>query len=92
MPICGAYLDTKPNGILGARHDGTTITAGTENHAERFSYGHRLEEDVRIDGTVNITGAMFEGATYGIANFTTMNPGSELEIHADRYIRERIVF
>ena len=44
--------------------------------------------DVRIDGTVNITGAMFEGATYGIANFTTMNPGSELEIHADRYIRK----
>ena len=31
---------------------------------------------------------MFEGATYGIANFTTMNPGSELEIHADRYIRK----
>lgn len=30
---------------------------------------------------------MFEGATYGIANFTTMNPGSELEIHAERYIK-----
>ena len=37
---------------------------------------------------MNITGAMFEGATYGIAKFTTMNPGSELEIHADRYIRK----
>ena len=24
---------------------------------------------------------------YGIANFTTMNPGSELEIHAERYIK-----
>ena len=35
---------------------------------------------------MNITGAQFQGATYGIANFTTMNPGSELEIHADRYI------
>ena len=35
---------------------------------------------------MNITGAQFQGATYGIANSTTVNPGSELEIHADRYI------
>ena len=82
----GAYLDTKPNGILGG-DAGTTITAGTEITMKDFHTGIG-GGDVRIDGTVNITGAMFEGATYGIANFTTMNPGSELEIHADRYIRK----
>lgn len=82
----GAYLDTKPNGILGG-DTGTTITAGTEIMLKDFHTGIG-GGDVRIDGTVNITGAMFEGATYGIANFTTMNPGSELEIHADRYIRK----
>lgn len=82
----GAYLDTKPNGILGG-DTGTTITAGTEITLKDFHTGFG-GGDVRIDGTVNITGAMFEGATYGIANFTTMNPGSELEIHADRYIRK----
>ena len=31
---------------------------------------------------------VYKRQTYGIANFTTMNPGSELEIHADRYIRK----
>ena len=82
----GAYLDTKPNGILGG-DTGTTITAGTEITLKDFHTGIG-GGNVRIDGTVNITGAMFEGATYGIANFTTMNPGSELEIHADRYIRK----
>lgn len=82
----GAYLDTKPNGILGG-DTGTTITAGTEITLKDFHTGIG-GGDVRIDGTVNITGAMFEGATYGIANFTTMNPGSKLEIHADRYIRK----
>lgn len=82
----GAYLDNKPNGILGG-DTGTTITAGTEITLKDFHTGIG-GGDVRIDGTVNITGAMFEGATYGIANFTTMNPGSELEIHADRYIRK----
>lgn len=82
----GAYLDTKPNGILGG-DTGTTITAGTEITLKDFHTGIG-GGDVRIDGTVNITGAMFEEATYGIANFTTMNPGSELEIHADRYIRK----
>ena len=81
----GAYLDTKPNGILGG-DTGTTITAGTEITLKDFHTGIG-GGDVRIDGTVNITGAMFEGATYGIANFTTMNPGSELEIHAERYIK-----
>lgn len=80
----GAYLDTKPNGILGG-DTGTTIAAETKITLKDFHTGIG-GGDVRINGTVNITGAMFEGATYGIANFTTMNPGSELEIHADRYI------
>ena len=80
----GAYLDTKPKGILG-RDAGTTITAGTKITLKDFHTGIG-GGSVQIKGTVNITGATFEGATYGIANSTTMNPGSELEIHADRYI------
>lgn len=81
-----AYVETKPKGILGG-DTGTTIAAETKITLKDFHTGIG-GGDVRIDGTVNITGAMFEGATYGIANFTTMNPGSELEIHADRYIRK----
>ena len=80
----GAYLDTKPNGILGG-DTGTTITAGTKITLKDFRTGI-AGGNVQIDGTVNITGATFKGATYGIANSTTMNPGSELEIHADRSI------
>ena len=80
----GAYLDTKPDGILGG-DTGTTITAGTEITLKDFHTGIG-GGNVQIDGTVNITGAQFQGATYGIANSTTVNPGSELEIHADRYI------
>ena len=82
----GAYSDTKPKGILG-RDAGTTITAGTKITLKDFHTGIG-GGSVQIKGTVNITGATFEGATYGIANSTTMNPGSELEIHADRYIRK----
>ena len=80
----GAYLDTKPKGILGG-DTGTTITAGTTITLKDFHTGIS-GGNVQIDGTVNITGAQFQGATYGIANSTTMNHGSELEIHADRYI------
>ena len=82
----GAYLDTKPIGILG-RDAGTTITAGTKITLKDFRTGI-AGGNVQIDGTVNITGATFKGATYGIANFTTMNQGSELEIHADRSIMQ----
>ena len=81
-----AYVETKPKGILGG-DTGTTITDETEITLKDFHTGI-AGGNVRIDGTVNITGAMYKGATYGIANFTTMNPGSELEIHADRYIRK----
>ena len=80
----GRYSDTKPKGILGG-DTGTTITAGTTITLKDFHTGI-AGGNVQIDGTVNITGAQFQGATYGIANSTTMNPGSELEIHADRYI------
>ena len=80
----GKYSVTKPIGILGG-DTGTTITAGTEITLKDFHTGIG-GGNVQIDGTVNITGAQFQGATYGIANSTTMNPGSELEIHADRYI------
>ena len=80
----GRYSDTKPKGILGG-DTGTTITAGTEITLKDFHTGIG-GGNVQIDGTVNITGAQFQGATYGIANSTTVNPGSELEIHADRYI------
>ena len=80
----GRYSDTKPKGILGG-DTGTTITAGTTITLKDFHTGI-AGGNVQIDGTVNITGAQFQGATYGIANSTTMNPSSELEIHADRYI------
>ena len=80
----GRYSDTKPKGILG-EDTGTTITAGTTITLKDFHTGI-AGGNVQIDGTVNITGAQFQGATYGIANSTTMNLGSELEIHADRYI------
>lgn len=80
----GRYSDTKPKGILDG-DTGTTITAGTTITLKDFHTGI-AGGNVQIDGTVNITGAQFQGATYGIANSTTMNPGSELEIHADRYI------
>lgn len=72
-------------GILGATNDKTTIASDTRITLKGFQTGIGWG-NVQIDGTVNITGAQFQGATYGIANSTTVNPGSELEIHADRYI------
>lgn len=78
----GAYLDTKPNGILGG-DTGTTITAGTEITLKGFQTGIGWGS-VQIDGKVKIT-----NAEYGIANFTTMNHGSELVIHAQQYIGEQ---
>ena len=79
-----AYIETKPIGILGG-DTGTTITDETKITLKGFHTGI-AGGNVQIDGTVNITGEMYEGATYGIANSTTMNHGSELEIHADRSI------
>ena len=87
----GAYLDTKPNGILGG-DTGTTITAGTEITLKDFHTGID-GGNVQIDGKVTIKTTTRSGSPVecGIANFTTMNPGSELEIHADRYIRKNCI-
>lgn len=67
-------------GILGATNDKTTIASDTRITLKGFQTGIGWGS-VQIDGKVKIT-----NAAYGIANFTTMNHGSELEIHADRYI------
>ena len=73
---------TKGNGIEKAKE-----IAGGEYDLTYADLGkYSVTKPIGIDGTVNITGAQFQGATYGIANSTTVNPGSELEIHADRYI------
>lgn len=82
--LTNTYWNNTSKGISGG-DTGTTITAGTEITLKDFHTGIG-GGNVQIDGTVNITGAQFQGATYGIANSTTVNPGSELEIHADRYI------
>lgn len=78
----GKYSVTKPIGILGG-DTGTTITAGTEITLKDFHTGIG-GGNVQIDGKVKIT-----NAECGIANFTTMNHGSELLIHAQQYIGEQ---
>ena len=84
----GAYLDTKPNGILGG-DTGTTITAGTEITLKDFHTGID-GGNVQIDGKVTIKTTTRSGSPVecGIANFTTMNPGSDLVIYAQQYIGE----
>lgn len=67
-------------GILGATNDKTTIASDTRITLKGFQTGIGWGS-VQIDGKVKIT-----NTAYGIANSTTVNPGSELEIHADRYI------
>ena len=78
----GKYSVTKPIGILGG-DTGTTITAGTEITLKDFHTGIGWGS-VQIDGKVKIS-----SAAYGIANFTTMNRGSELVIYAQQYIGEQ---
>lgn len=78
----GKYSVTKPIGILGG-DTGTTITAGTEITLKGFQTGIGWGS-VQIDGKVKIS-----SAACGIANFTTMNHGSELLIHAQQYIGEQ---
>lgn len=78
----GKYSVTKPIGILGG-DTGTTITAGTEITLKDFHTGIG-GGNVQIDGKVKIT-----NTAYGIANFTTMNHGSELVIYAQQYIGEQ---
>ena len=69
-------------GILGATNDKTTIASDTRITLKGFQTGIGWGS-VQIDGKVKIT-----NAECGIANSTTMNPGSELEIHAQQYIGE----
>lgn len=66
-------------GILGL-DAGTTITAGTTIKLEDFRTGIG-GGSVQIDGKVKIS-----GAACGIANSTTMDPGSDLVIYAQRFI------
>ena len=63
-------------GILGATNDKTTIASDTRITLKGFQTGIGWGS-VQIDGKVKIT-----NAECGIANFTTMNHGSELVIHA----------
>ena len=70
-------------GILGATNDKTTIASDTRITLKGFQTGIGWGS-VQIDGKVKIT-----NAEYGIANFTTMNHGSELVIHAQQYIGEQ---
>lgn len=69
-------------GISGG-DTGTTIASDTEIMLKGFQTGIGWGS-VQIDGKVKIT-----NAECGIANSTTMNPGSELEIHAQQYIGEQ---
>lgn len=74
--------DNTSKGILGATNDKTTIASDTRITLKGFQTGIGWGS-VQIDGKVKIT-----NAECGIANSTTMNPGSELEIHAQQYIGE----
>lgn len=67
-------------GILGATNDKTTIAPDTRITLKGFQTGIGWGS-VQIDGKVKIT-----NAECGIANSTTMNPGSELLIYAQRFI------
>ena len=69
-------------GISGG-DTGTTIASDTRITLKGFQTGIGGGK-VQIDGKVKIT-----NAECGIANSTTMNPGSELEIHAQQYIGEQ---
>lgn len=74
--------ENRSKGILGATNDKTTIASDTRITLNGFQTGIGWGS-VQIDGKVKIT-----NAECGIANSTTMNPGSELEIHAQQYIGE----
>ena len=68
-------------GILGATNlDKTTVASDTEITLDGFQTGIGWGS-VQINGKVKIT-----NATYGIASSTTMNPGSDLVIYAQRFI------
>ena len=80
--LTNTYWNNTSKGISGG-DTGTTIASDTEITLEGFQTGIGWGS-VQIDGKVKIS-----SAAYGIANFTTMNHGSELVIHAQQYIGEQ---
>lgn len=80
--LTNTYWNNTSKGISGG-DTGTTIASDTEITLKGFQTGIGWGS-VQIDGKVKIT-----NAEYGIANFTTMNHGSELVIHAQQYIGEQ---
>lgn len=75
--------ENRSKGILGTTNDKTTIASDTRITLNGFQTGIGWGS-VQIDGRVKIS-----SAAYGIANFTTMNHGSELVIYAQQYIGEQ---
>lgn len=77
-------------GILGATNDKTTIASDTRITLKGFQTGIGWGS-VQIDGKVTIKTTTYSGSPVecGIANSTTMNPGSELLIYAQQYIGEQ---
>ena len=80
--LTNTYWNNTSKGISGG-DTGTTIASDTEITLKGFQTGIGGGK-VQIDGRVKIS-----SAAYGIANFTTMNHGSELVIHAQQYIGEQ---
>lgn len=80
--LTNTYWNNTSKGISGG-DTGTTIASDTEITLKGFQTGIGGGK-VQIDGKVKIT-----NAECGIANFTTMNHGSELVIHAQQYIGEQ---
>lgn len=74
-------------GILGATNDKTKIASDTRITLDGFKTGIG-GGDVQIDGKVTIKTTTYSGSPVecGIANSTTMNPGSELLIYTQRFI------
>lgn len=80
--LTNTYWNNTSKGISGG-DTGTTIASDTRITLKGFQTGIGWGS-VQIDGKVKIT-----NAEYGIANFTTMNHGSELVIYAQQYIGEQ---
>lgn len=80
--LTNTYWNNTSKGISGG-DTGTTIASDTEITLNGFQTGIGWGS-VQIDGKVKIT-----NAECGIANSTTMNPGSELVIYAQQYIGEQ---
>ena len=80
--LTNTYWNNTSKGISGG-DTGTTIASDTRITLKGFQTGIGWGS-VQIDGKVKIT-----NAECGIANFTTMNHGSELVIHAQQYIGEQ---